>query len=250
MNFNIIDILKENILLEREVRIVESAYKYRIYPNKNQQELIQKTFGCTRFVYNYYLDKKKTLYSNSKKNLTCFDMCHDLSNLNKEYEYLKEVDSMSLRCSLFDLDDAYKSFFNKSHDHPKFKGKYNTKMSYRTNFITSTYKGKKYQNINVDLVNNVVSLPKLKNIMIKGYRNLDKLPGRIINATISKEKDYRYYISILVEEIKEIFYKSPSSIVGIDLGIKDLVITSNGEVFKNNKVIEKYEQRVKKLQRK
>ena len=225
------------------------SYKFRIYPSVEQKLLINKTFGCTRFVYNYYLAKKKIVYSNRKENLSCYDMCKDLPNLNKEYEFLKEVDSMSLRCSLFDLDDAYKSFYNKIHDYPKFKGKFTSKMSYRTNLITSTYKGREYQNIKVDLINNVITLPKLKEIKIRGYRNLKQLPGRIINATISKEKDFRYYVSILVEEMKEIFYQNPKSIIGIDLGIKDLVITSDGKKFINNKVIEKYEKRIKRLQR-
>ena len=89
------------------------AYKFRAYPNSRQIELIQKTFGCTRFVYNYYLDKKKTLYEEKKESISCFDMIKDLKNLYIDYPFLKEVDSCSLRCALFNLDNAYQSFFKK-----------------------------------------------------------------------------------------------------------------------------------------
>ena len=110
------------------------SYQFRLYPTNQQIIMIQKTFGCTRLVYNHYLEKRK------KDNLTCFDMIKDLPNLYQEYPFLKEVDSCSLRCSLFDLDDAFKRYFNHQNNYPKFKGKYNSKRSYRTNYITSTYK--------------------------------------------------------------------------------------------------------------
>jgi putative transposase len=156
------------------------SYQFRLYPSDSQIIQIQKTFGCTRLVYNYYLEKRK------KEHLTCFDMIKDLPNLYSEYPFLKEVDSCSLRCSLFDLEDGIKRFINHQNNYPKFKGKYSSKRSYRTNCITSTYKERKYENIKVDLKRKVITLPKLKEVKIKGYRNLESLPGRIINATISE----------------------------------------------------------------
>ena len=99
--------------------------------------MIQKTFGCTRFVYNHYLEKRK------EEQLTGFDMIKELPNLYPEYPFLKEVDSCSLRCSLFDLDDAFNRYFRHQINYPKFKGKYGYKRSYRTNYIESTYKGTK-----------------------------------------------------------------------------------------------------------
>ena len=89
--------------------------------------MIQKTFGCTRFVYNHYLEKRK------EEQLTGFDMIKELPNLYPEYPFLKEVDSCSLRCSLFDLDDAFNRYFSHQNNDPKFKGKYGSKRSYRTN---------------------------------------------------------------------------------------------------------------------
>ena len=103
------------------------AYRFRLYPTTNQVELIHKTFGCTRVVYNHYLEKKKVLYEEEKVVLSCFDMIKDLKNLQVERPYLKEVDSCSLRCSLFNLDDAFKRWYKGQGDYPKFKGKYNSK---------------------------------------------------------------------------------------------------------------------------
>ena len=218
------------------------SYQFRLYPDKQQIIQIQKTFGCTRLVYNHYLEKRK------KDNLTCFDMIKDLPNLYQKYPFLKEVDSCSLRCCLFDLDDAFKRYFNKQNNYPKFKGKYGSKRSYRTNYIMSTYNERKYENIKVDLKRNVITLPKLKEVKIKGYRSLAVLPGRIINATISECSNGKYYVSVLVE-VNHIVPKIISRrIVGIDLGIKDVVITSDGEKIKNEKIIENYEKRIKRKQ--
>ena len=219
------------------------SYQFRLYPDKQQIIQIQKTFGCTRLVYNHYLEKRK------KDNLTCFDMIKDLPNLYQKYPFLKEVDSCSLRCSLFDLDDAFKRYFNNQNNYPKFKGKYGSKRSYRTNYITSTYNERKYENIKVDLKRNVITLPKLKEVKIKGYRTLEILPGRIINVTVNQLASGKYYVSVLVEENHIAPKIIPRKIVGIDLGIKDVVITSDGEKVKNEKIIEKYEKRIKRKQR-
>ena len=219
------------------------SYQFRLYPNDKQIIQLQKTFGCTRLVYNHYLEKRK------KEHLTCFDTIKDFPNLYSEYLFLKEVDSCSLRCSLFDLEDAFKRFTKHQNNYPKFKGKYSSKRSYRTNYITSTYKGRKYENIKVDLKTKVITLPKLKEVKIRGYRNLESLPGRIINATISEYSSGKYYVSVLVE-VNHVEPKIiPKRIVGIDLGIKDVVITSDGEKIKNEKIIEKYEKRIKRKQR-
>lgn len=133
-----------------------------------------------------------------KKNISCYECIKDIPNLYNEKPYLKEIDSMSLRCAIFDLDNAYTKFFKEKIGYPKYKSKY--KKIYRTNMIKSTYKDKVYENIKIDLINKTITLPKLKEIKIRGYRNLKEINGRIINATIIKEKDNRYYVSLVVEE--------------------------------------------------
>ena len=225
------------------------AYRFRLYPTTNQVELIHKTFGCTRVVYNHYLEKQKALYDEGKDSLSCFDMIKDLKNFQVERPYLKEVDSCSLRCSLFNLDDAFKRWYKGQGEYPKFKGKYNSKRSYRTNCISSTYKDKTYQSIEVDLKRHIIKLPKLKEVSIKGYRDLEDLPGRIINATIEQASTLKYYVSVLVEEDDVYTKLKPRKIIGIDLGIKDIVITSDNEKIGNPRLIEKYEKRIKRCAR-
>ena len=228
--------------------IINRAYKFRLYPNEKQMILINKTFGCVRLVYNYYLNKKQELYKETKETLSLYDCINDLKKLSIERPFLKEVDSMSLRCALFDLEDSYKNFFKHNKGYPKYKSKYG-KNTYRTNYIKNTYKGKEYENIKLDLVNKTITLPKLKKVKIKGYRNLNNIDGRIINVTISKEKNGKYYVSVLYEENIEEKEFIPNNIVGIDLGIKDLVISSDGIKYENEKSIKKYEKRIKRKQR-
>ena len=219
------------------------AFKFRLYPDNKQKELINKTFGCSRFVYNYYLNKiKDSKYINAYSNISDY-----VNNLKYTYPFLQEVDSTIIRKSIFHLDDNIKHYYNDNFGYPKYKSKYD-RNSYSTNAIYSTYKDRKYCNIELDLINRKIKLPKLKWIDIRGYRNITNIDGRIINATISKEIN-KYYVSLVIDIpiIKEIIL--PKSIVGIDIGIKKLLTLSDGITFDNNKYIEKYEKRIKRLQR-
>ena len=220
------------------------AYKFRLYPNEEQKILIHKTFGCSRFVYNYYLN-----YQKEKGVQKAFNLCKDLKELECQYEFLKEVDSCSLRCSIFDLEVGFNNFFAKRSGYPNFKSKFN-RQSYRTSCIRSTYKGKEYSNIEVDLLTRTIKLPKLGKVKIRGYRDKEIIEGKIVNATISRETTNKYYVSVLVDADILIEKVIPTTIVGIDLGIKDLVVTSDGIKYGNEKVLMKYEKRLKRLQRK
>lgn len=222
---------------------INKAYKFRLYPNKEQEVLINKTFGCTRLVYNNMLSKVK-----EDSFLSRFDMNKLIPSLYEEYSFLKEVDSCALRCAVFDLCNGLDKYYKKQNEFPKFKAK-GSKSSYRTNYIKNEYKGKIYENIKVDLERKTITLPKLKEVKIRGYRNLSILPGRIINATISKE-GYKYYVSVCVSEEIEIPLKKEENVVGIDLGIKTLVTTSDGKVYKNPKYLDKYEKKIKVLNKK
>ena len=148
---------------------IYKAYKFRLYPTEEQRILIHKTFGCSRFVYNYYLNYQKE--NGVKKS---FDLCKDLKELENNHEYLKEVDSCALRCSIFDLEDGFNNFFAKRSEIPRFKSKF-SRQSYRTSCIRSTYKGKEYSNIEVDLLNRFIKLPKLARVKIRGYRNKERI---------------------------------------------------------------------------
>ena len=220
------------------------AYKFRLYPTEEQRILIHKTFGCSRFIYNYYLN-----YQKENGVQKAFNLCKDLKELEKDHEYLKEVESSALRCSIFDLEDGFNNFFAKRSGYPNFKSKFN-RQSYRTSCIRSTYKDKEYSNIEVDLLTRNIKLPKLGKVKIRGYRDKERIEGKIVNATISRETTNKYYVSVLVEEDILIDKVTPTTIVGIDLGIKDLVITSDGIKYGNEKILMKYEKRLKRLQRK
>ena len=220
------------------------GYKYRIYPNEEQVIQIEKTFGCCRFVYNQLLSNKIDLYKNEQKSMSKTD-CNNYCNreLKKEYIWLKEVDKFALTNSIYDLDTAYKNFFrrvkqgNEKAGFPKFKSKKNHYYSYKTNFTNN--------NIKVDFDNNKVQLPKLKWVKCKLHR---RFIGKILFVTISKTPSNKYFISFNVECEHEILPKNNNA-VGIDLGIKDLLITSDGEVINNEKLTYKYEKKLIKLQR-
>lgn len=162
---------------------MEKAFKYRIYPNKTQQELIQKTFGCVRFVYNYFLDLRINEYRNNGKSLSYNDTSKLLTQLKKENEWLKEPDKDSLQKSLKNLDNAYQKFFKEHAGYPKFKSKKDRYKSYRTSCT----------NNNIRVENKHVKLPKLGWVKVRDKQ----IPqGRILNATISQEANGHYYCSI------------------------------------------------------
>ena len=216
------------------------GYKYRIYPNKQQEELIQKTFGCVRFVYNQCLEYKKEKYETEKISLSRFDLNNWKNQfLKNEYEWLKEVDKYSLDNAVINLDSAFQKFFKEHSGYPNYKSKKNNHKSYKTNCVRN--------NIEVDFKKNKIKLPKLKWIKIKLHRVFD---GKIKSAVISQVPSGEYYISVLVEVDNIEKYKQNNNSVGIDLGIKDLVITSNGDKFDNQKFINKYEKSLIKQQRK
>ena len=222
---------------------IYKAYKFRLYPTNDQRGFINRTLGCKRFVYNYYLN-----YLKDNNGINRFDLHKDLPKLKEENEFLKEVDSTVLCSAVDDLCKAFNDYYAKRKGYPKFKSKF-SKQSYRTSCIRSRYKEKEYSNIEVDLLTKNIKLPKLGKVKIRGYRDKDKINGKILNATISKETTNKYYVSVLVEEDILIEKVTPTTIVGIDLGIKDLVITSDGIKYSNPKVLMKFEKRLKRLQR-
>lgn len=220
------------------------SYKYRIYPNKQQEELIQKTFGCVRFVYNQCLAYKIDKYKNEKVSLSRID-CNNYKNrvLKKEYEWLKEVDKCALDNAVINMDSAYQKFFKEHAGFPKFKSKHNNRKSYTTNCMYNN--GGKYKTIEVNFHNNKIKLPKLKWIKAKLSRNFK---GKIKSTTISQEPSGKYFVSVLVET-EHVPMESTGCMVGIDLGIKDLLITSDGEKFDNVHITKKYEKKLTREQR-
>lgn len=223
---------------------VIKGFKYRIYPTKEQEIQLSKTFGSCRFVYNQMLAKKIELYKNDNKSINKTD-CNNYCNreLKREYPWLKEVDKFALTNSIYDLDKAYQNFFRRVKQggekagFPKFKSKHNHYYSYTTNFTNN--------NIKVDFENNRVQLPKLKWVKCKLHR---EFKGKILFATVSKTPSGKYFVSFNIECEHEMLPKN-DNIIAFDLGIKEFLIDSNGNHIENPKTLYKYQKQLTKLQR-
>lgn len=217
------------------------GYKYRIYPNKEQEILINKNIGCVRFVFNHYLAERINSYKEEQKSLSYNDNAKNLTQLKKEYVWLKEVESTSLQQTLKDLDKAYQNFFRRVKQggdkagFPKFKSKKNSKQSYRNQVVKN----------NISIYNNKIKLPKLG---IVKFKNSKQFNGMIKNATISKTNTNKYYVSLCVDVENHVLPKNDFKI-GIDLGIKDFAIMSDGVVINNPKTLYHYQNKLTKLQR-
>lgn len=222
---------------ESEVKsmLVNKAYRFRIYPTKEQEILIAKTMGCSRFVFNYFLAKWNETYKETGIGLSYGVCSSDLPNLKKELPWLKEVDSIAIQSSVKNLADAYSRFFNKQNDAPRFKSKKNKVQSYTT----------KHTNGNIALEGNKIKLPKLGLVRFAKSREVE---GRILHATIKGNPVGKYFVSLLVETDVHSLPKTDKE-VGIDVGLKDFAILSNGVVFENPKFLRNMEQKLKREQR-
>ena len=222
--------------------MAEKAFKFRLYPNKEQKIQLAKTFGCCRFVYNNYLAKRIDLYKTEQKTMNYNACSADLTILKKEKEWLKEIDKFALQNSLKDLDRAYQNFFRRvkqgeTPGFPKFKSKHNYKQSYRTTFT----------NNNIEIKDNKIKLPKLGLVKFAKSR---KIQGRILNCTITKTCSDKYFISICCTDVEIEKFENNKNVIGLDLGIKEFAITSYGEIINNPKYLSKLENKLKREQRK
>ncbi len=213
------------------------AYKYRIYPTKEQEILIAKTIGCSRFVFNHFLDKWNVSYETTGKGLTYNKCSAELPKMKKSEEtaWLKEVDSIALQSSLRNLADSFDRFFKKQNQRPRFKSKSNPVQSYTTKNVNNS----------IELQDKKIKLPKLGLVKIKNSQNHN---GRILNATIRKTITGKYFVSLLVE--KEIYpLPKTGENVGIDLGLSDFAILSTGEKIGNEKFLQNLSKKLAKEQK-
>lgn len=232
-------IILDNFSIPVKIRIFAlmfRAYKYRLYPTNSQKELIHKHCGSVRFLYNLALETKTTAYLGNKVNLSRYDLQKQLVDLKKELPWLKETNSQSLQSALINLDEAYNKFF-KGAGFPKFKKKTNG-----GSFAVP-------QNVIVE--NDLLIIPKFKEGIKMSLHRPTK--GIIKSATISVTPTGKYFVSILCDTKEELPTKAPikeSTTIGVDLGIKDFCITSEGEVFENPKYLRKAQSKLKYVQRK
>ncbi len=233
--------------------IVKKGYKFRIYPNKKQIDIINQTIGCYRFVYNYTLAQQKKqddywkitqmmvhngqLPSNEWKS-SFFSKNKAKVNLPKlkaNYDWLKHVDSVALQSAIENVEDAYDRYYSKQNKEPKFKSKKNKVQSYKT----------KYTNGNIKIVANKIQLPKLGLVTFAKSREVE---GNISSVTVRRSSSGKYFVSILVEtEVQEM--QKPNPACGLDLGIKDFAILSDGTIYGNPKWLRTLEEKLVKAQR-
>lgn len=217
---------------------MECSYKFRIYPNAKQQTLIQKTFGCARFVYNYFLAHRISEYNLTGKSSTRFQQDKSLTVLKQEIEWLREPDKCSLQNALKDLDTAYKNFFRSvkgagKTGFPRFKSKHNKRKSYRTNG-------------NIAISDRYVRLPKLG--LVK-CRISKAVKGRILSATVSQTPSGKYFVALCCTDVEIEPLPSTGAVVGIDMGLKAFAITSDGVEYPNHKYLSRSQKKLVKLQR-
>ena len=233
--------------------IRKKAYKFRIYPTKKQAKLIDKTFGCCRFVFNYSLATQKRkdemwyiveemvqqgYFEENNWRGEFFNKTNsikDIAKLKKTHDWLKEVDSIALQSTVENLGIAYDKYYKKTGGKPKFKSKKNEIQSYTTKLI----------NGNIEIIGKRIKLPKLGLVKIKNSRTIN---GGIKRVTVSKTKSNKYFVSILcdvdIQELPKIDKK-----VGVDVGIKTFAVCSDGYKEENPKYLRKAEKRLAKLQK-
>ena len=221
--------------------IVNRAYKVEIKPNNIQKTFLNKSFGSSRYAYNWGLNLSIERYEQGEKYLGAIGLHKELCKLKKtELDWMYEVSKLAPQNALRDLDKAYKSFFKRNKQgvgKPKFKSKHNSKQSFR---IDGT---------NIKVTHNYIKLPLISKIKLKEKGYIPTKDIKYLNATISKDID-RYYVSVAVSyEDSSIEEKHIEEVIGIDLGIKELATCSNGEVYHNPKFTKKYENKLKRNQK-
>ena len=217
---------------------MEYSYKFRIYPNTEQQTLIQKTFGCVRYVYNHFLAQRIAEYKTTGKSPTRFQQDKALTVLKQEIDWLQEPDKCALQNSLKDLDTSYKNFFRSVKSggktgFPRFKSKRNRRKSYKTNS-------------NISISNSYVRLPKLG--LVK-CRISKEVRGRILSATVSQNPSGKYFIALCCTDVDIETLPSTGAVVGLDMGLKSFAVTSDEVEYPSHKFLAKSQQKLARLQR-
>ena len=217
-----------------------NAYKYRLHPTREQSRFFNKSFGCVRFIYNWGLQKRIEAYAKDKGRISYVQLCAMLTELKKEeqYSWLREVSTECLQQALRNLDAAFTRFFREKKGFPRFKSKSRSRQSYKA--ILS---------VHVDQERRRIKLPKIGWVK---YGNNRKFEGDVRSVTVSVTPSGKYYVSVLVDDGKEIPEKLPvtfDTTIGIDMGIKDFAVCSNGDTYENPGHLIKAEQRLRTLQK-
>lgn len=220
---------------------MEYSYKFRLYPTKEQERQIHRTFGCFRYVWNHYLACRNAAYKLDGHTMNYYECAKDMTSLKKELSWLKEVDATALQSSIRDLDTAYQNFFRRVKNgekpgFPKFKSKKSRRQSYKSKCVGT----------NIKIVGGFVQLPKLG--LVK-CRISKEVKGRILSATISQNPSGKYFVSLCCTDVEIDPLPSTGAVVGLDMGLKSFAITSDGVEYQNHKFLTKSLRKLARLQR-
>ena len=220
---------------------MEYSYKFRIYPTQRQENLIQRTFGCCRFVFDHFLAQRMEMYKETGKAPTRFQQDKELTLLKRELEWLKEVDATSLQASLQTLDTAYQNFFRRVKQggkpgYPRFKSKRDHRKSYKSKCVGT----------NIKALDKAVQLPKLG--LVK-CRISKEVRGRILSATVSQNPSGKYFVALCCTDVEMEPLPSTGEVVGLDLGLKAFAVASDGTEYPNHKYLSKSQKKLARLQR-
>ena len=217
---------------------MEYSYKFRMYPNAEQENLIRRTFGCCRFVFNYFLAQRVSEYESTGKSPTRFQQDKELTALKQKLECLQEPDKCALQNALKYLDAAYKNFFRRvkngeKHGFPRFKSKHEHRQSYRTNG-------------SIRIFENAIQLPKLGRVKCRVSK---EVKGRILSATISQNPSGKYFVALCCTDVEIEPLLKTGVVIGVDMGLKAFAITSDGMEYPNPRYLAKNQKKLARLQR-
>ena len=220
---------------------MEYSYKFRLYPTKAQEQQIQRTFGCCRYLWNHYLAQRKAVYEVDGRTMNYYECSKDLTALKKSLTWLKEVDATALQSSLRDLDTSFKNFFRRVKNgekpgYPKFKSKKNRHQSYKSKCVGT----------NIKVLDKAVQLPKLG--LVK-CRISKEVKGRILSATVSQNPSGKYFVALCCTDVDIETLPSTGAVVGLDMGIESFASTSDGVEYPNHKFLLKSQKKLARLQR-
>ena len=220
---------------------MEYAYRFRIYPNSEQENQILRTLGCCRYVFNYYLAMRRETYEKTDKTLNYCDCSKDMTVLKKSLEWLREVDATALQSSLRDLDSAFKNFFRrikqgKKPGYPHFKSKHAHRQSYKSKCVGT----------NIKVLDKAVQLPKLGKVKCRVSK---EVKGRILSATVSRNPSGKFFVSLCCTDVEIEPLTDTGVVVGLDMGLKDFAVTSDGIEYPNHRYLAKSQKKLTRLQR-
>ena len=220
---------------------MEYSYKFRIYPNREQENLIQRTFGCCRFVFNHFLAERMNQYKQTGHAPTRFQQDRSLTVIKNELEWLREVDATALQSALQTLNVAYQNFFRRVKQgqkpgYPKFKSKRNRRKSYKSKRVGT----------NIKILDKAIQLPKLGAVKCRISK---AVKGRILSATISQNPSGKYFVALCCTDVEMDPLPSTGAVAGIDMGLKAFAIASDGTKYPNHKYLSKNQNKLGKLQR-